>query len=78
MSAYTQERLRTRADQYPDDKSYDWYRDQLRAHADALDRIAALEECVRELIERIDLAGGLGEYKGGAPFAVKRARELVK
>lgn len=33
--------------------------------------------CLYDLVERIEINGGLGEYKGGAPWAFKKARERL-
>ncbi len=32
---------------------------------------------IKDLLDRIDRNGGIGEYKGGPAFAVKRAREAL-
>jgi hypothetical protein len=43
-------------------------------------RIAALEQALADLVERVDrldLPGGLGEYNGGKPFALPNARKLL-
>jgi hypothetical protein len=36
-----------------------------------------LVEALAHLVERIDLIGGIGEYKGGQPFVLKAARALL-
>lgn len=36
-----------------------------------------LAVALRDLIERCDINGGLGEYKGGQPFALKNARQAL-
>ncbi len=46
-----------------------WKRDAKRA--------TELEAALRDLIDRIDRHGGLGEYKGGMPFALMNARRLI-
>lgn len=43
-----------------------------------LDRIEKAETALRDLLQRVDINGGLGEYKGGPAFAVKNAREYFK
>lgn len=37
-----------------------------------------LVRALKELVERVDRNGGLGAYKGGPIFVMKRARELLK
>jgi hypothetical protein len=41
------------------------------------ERERELVEALRDLLDRVDRNGGLGEYKGGVPFATKTARELL-
>lgn len=36
-----------------------------------------LVEALSALLERVELNGGLGEYKGGPPWAVRRATEAL-
>lgn len=36
-----------------------------------------LREALGKLIERIDINGGLGEYKGGPVFVMEEARKLI-
>lgn len=42
-----------------------------------LDTIERYEAALKDLVERIDRNGGLGDYKGGPPFALARAREAL-
>ncbi len=54
------------------------YPTPLMEEVDALKaRIEALETALRNLIIRVDMNGGIGEYKGGPAFVMKRARELL-
>lgn len=41
------------------------------------DSITTIRETVTALIERIDINGGLGEYKGGKPFIVSDVRAIL-
>ncbi len=34
-------------------------------------------EALKDLVERVDINDGLGEYKGGSPFIMVRAREII-
>lgn len=43
-----------------------------------LDTIERYEAALKDLVERIDRNGGLGDYKGGPPFALARAREALR
>lgn len=38
---------------------------------------AKLVKALEALVERIDINGGLGQYKSGKPFALREARQLV-
>jgi acetyl esterase/lipase len=46
-------------------------RDQLRSQN------AELVEALRDLLERVDRNGGIGEYKGGPAFVTGKARALL-
>lgn len=37
-----------------------------------------LREVLINLVERIDINGGLGEYKGGKPFALEEAKKALE
>lgn len=37
-----------------------------------------LFKALKDLLERVDINGGIGEYNGGPVFAVSRARALIK
>ena len=53
----------------------------VRAAQAEIDRLTAenerLLEVLRNLLERVDRNGGLGEYKGGKAFAVSDARAAL-
>lgn len=53
--------------------------DRQRSNAKLIEVAPDLLQALRDVLERIDLAGGLKDpvYKGGAPWAIKRARMLV-
>jgi hypothetical protein len=38
---------------------------------------AELLEVLGALVERVNLNGGLGEYRGGVPFILRRATEAI-
>ncbi len=51
---------------------------------DALRRLSAVEqqrdellELLKALVRRIELNNGLGEYRGGDPFVMRRARATI-
>lgn len=36
-----------------------------------------LRKIIKDLVERIDLNGGIGDYKGGKAFIMQKAREAL-
>lgn len=45
--------------------------------AEIKERASTLFEALKKLVERVDMNGGIGEYKGGPPFVMKSAREAI-
>jgi len=47
------------------------------ANAKLIAAAPELLEALKRIVERIDINGGLGEYKGGPVFVMKAAREAI-
>lgn len=57
-------------------KEYEQLLAARNALADTMRENERLKSIIKDLVERIDLNGGIGEYKGGKAFIMQEAREI--